>query len=185
MSNKNKKGFKMSNTNPLNKTTNPLADAGKVTGQADAGKVTDHRKGAPLGTPNEVFLEILPDERISRHKALKLIRELGLSCSQARMAEIIELKYGPELETERKTKSSNSVSKLEREKRRKEAEEKALALVRAKREAAKKGEPVDGYKAEVYVAVKDPSVVKAEDTKDTKAEDTKDTKAEDTKDTSK
>ena len=173
------------NKNPLNTKPagNPLtskpstetkpADAGKVVETKPSTETTTKPKRDYVGTPNEVFLEILPDERISRHKALKLVRDLGLSCSQARMAEIIELKYGPEPEREKKNKNT-STSKIEREKKRKEAEEKALAIVRAKREAAKKGEPVDGYKAEVYVAAEDPAIKTSDDSKlDEKAKDPK------------
>lgn len=107
-------------------------------------------KGAKVQTSNETFLELLPDERISRHAALKMMRGYGLGCSQARMGEIILIKYGPQ-EPKANGQSQGGLTPAEREAKAKiikESEAKALADVRAKRAAAAKGEKVAGYAAE-------------------------------------
>jgi len=149
------------NSNPLNKKPSgaSVKDTKPSTDVKDTKPVVDTkppRKGAPVGTSNEVFIELLPDERISRHKALEFVRSLGLGCSQARMATILEMKYGPAPERKRGGSSASNASKLEREQKRREAEAKALELVRAKRElAAKEGKAVEGYAPKVIVAVQD------------------------------
>lgn len=125
-------------------------ETAKGTETAETAKVKETEgAGRKVGTSNEVFIELLPDERTTRHAALKMMRELGLGCSQARMAEILLEKYGPAPQKKSGSTSggASGADRAAKEKIRLESEEKALAAVRAKRKEVAAGKEVEGYQA--------------------------------------
>ena len=108
---------------------------------------TDEAKqvGAPVGTSNETIADLLPEERISRSKALNIVRGQDLKCSQERMTKIMEDKYGP-APTKDERDAVNAAKKAEK----KEAADKVKAEKAEVRAAAKaeKAEKVAADKAE-------------------------------------
>ena len=110
----------------------------KATETTEATEATEAKiVGAPVGTPNDTILDLLPEERISRSKALNLVRGQGLKCSQERMTKIMEEKYGPaptreELKAAREAKKAEA--KKAKEAKAKEAQEARKAKLLAKAE---------------------------------------------------
>ena len=60
-----------------------------------ATEVVAKQSGAPIGTSSEDISSMLPAERVSRSKALNIVRGQDIKCSQERMTVILEAKYGP------------------------------------------------------------------------------------------
>lgn len=84
--------------------------------------------GAPVSTPDDVISGMLPDERISRSKALNIVRGQDIKCSQERMTKIMEVKYGAA-----PTKEEREAAQAEK----KEAKAKEAAEKKAEREKAR------------------------------------------------
>ena len=98
--------------------------------------------GAPVSTPNDTISAMLPDERISRSKALNIVRGQDIKCSQERMTKILEEKYGPaptaeeQAEAKAKVKADKDAVKAEaKAKRDEEREAKKTAKAEAKKVA--------------------------------------------------
>ncbi len=113
-----------------------VAEAAKTEGEA--------KVGAPTTTPNETIAEMLPETRIARSAALKIVRDQGIKCSQERMTVIMEGKYGAAPTAEEKAKERAEAKAIKdaekakaREAKKVEREAAALAKRAEKEEAAK------------------------------------------------
>ena len=105
---------------------------------------TEDKKGpgAPTGTPNDTISAMLPDERVSRSKALNIVRGQDIKCSQERMTIIMADKYGAA-----PTKEERDAVRAEAATKKKEAADKVKAEKAAER-AKVKAEKAEKAKAE-------------------------------------
>ncbi len=125
-----------------NKNTTPVAE--NENGEAVASEESK-TVGAPTQTPNDVISDLLPAERVSRSKALNIVRGQDLKCSQERMTVIMEAKYGAA--PTKDERDAERAAKAEAKKTEKEAAQKVKAEERAKVKA-EKAEKVAAEKAE-------------------------------------
>ncbi len=95
--------------------------------------------GAPTQTPNDVIAGMLPDDRISRSKALNIVRGQDLKCSQERMTKILEDKYGPAPTKEERDAVRAKAAEVKKEAADKIKAEKAAerAKIKAEKDAEK------------------------------------------------
>jgi len=192
----------MSNNSQTTKTAKPVSDApaAKTVNDAPAAKPATNEaapvketKGAPTKVSDIVLMELLPDERISRNKALQLVRGLGMGCSQARMGKLIEAKYGPAPERANSISGTTAEQAAERDRRARILALKEKALLEAVKAARAGGKTITAAEMEAIAtkavesvkdkieAIKAEAKVEDKSTNDAKAEDksTDGAKAED------
>ncbi len=136
------------------KNTTPVAE--NETAETPVAETEEAKQvGAPVGTSNETIAALLPDERVSRSKALNIVRGQDLKCSQERMTVIMEAKYGA------------APTKEERDaERAKAATVKKEAADKVKAEKAEERAKVKAEKAEKVKAEKDEKAKLAAETKE-------------------
>ena len=142
----------MSNKNP------EAAEAAKT--ETPDAPVDTAKVGAPTQTPNDTISDLLPENRIARSAALKIVRDQDIKCSQERMTIIMEGKYGAAPSQEEKAKEraeAKAVKEAAREKAREEKKAEREAKAKEKAEAKAK---VETEKAEAKAKVEEAKAAK-------------------------
>jgi len=137
------------------KNVAPVAENEKVEGTPlEATPVEDKQVGAPVGTSNDTIIAMLPDERISRSKALNIVRGQDLKCSQERMTKIMEEKYGPAPTKEERDASRAEAATIKKEAADKVKAEKAEERAKVKAEKAETAKVEKEAKAKLAAETK-------------------------------
>ena len=140
-----------------NKTTPVVENETPVEAEAsetESNETEDKKAGAPVGTPNEVIAGMLPDERISRSKALNIVRGQDIKCSQERMTVIMSDKYGPAPTKEERDAERAKAAAVKKEAADKVKAEKAEGRAKVKAEKAEKAKAEKDEKAKLAAETK-------------------------------
>lgn len=111
----------------------PVADTSAEAPSTEGEAAPEAAKpGAPTQTPNEAIADMLPEERVSRSKALNIVRGQDIKCSQERMTKILEAKYGPAPTKEERDAERAKAAEIKKEAADKIKAEKAEERAKAK-----------------------------------------------------
>ena len=138
-----------------NTATSVATNDTPVEAEASETVETETKKvGAPTGTPNEAIAALLPEERVSRSKALNIVRGQDIKCSQERMTIIMSEKYGPAPTKEERDAAQAAKKAEKKEAADKVKAEKAKERAKAKAEKAEKAKEEKEEKAKIAAETK-------------------------------